>query len=698
MASYGIKYQTSYKRRSGNLTTIDFLQSGYSGSVTTLIPDAKPLEITLNGNIDNIWEATQGSGASINLYVNPLTMLNDFFVTDPQNFVVKIYNGNSGDTLLWQGFINSGIYNEDYSTTDKVLITAQCGDGMALLDDLSYKPTESGSLLYDGSSTVGQVLSNILSKLNLTFTGIQTSCDLNLNGGGTNLFTNLLVNNNNYNDEKGYPMSCREVLNTIFQGLGLVMTFRADKIYLIDPINLHDVTKGNSYTISGSSETQTNIGGYKDISSGDVNWYLTGQSIDVVKPFNQIDLNYDPYTYLGDKYDFSTEGNFVSGSGSFNNMSSSLDSFLGMSFRGDYWWNSGSGFNNWILNSGVKGEGIKEITVLDDATPTYFIRRNLEEPNYGYYSYTFPFSSIKQDDNIMIELALDTYVNNAHIRNIVNPSGFGTSLHSCWMDGVYLSMGEGANKLWWNTVSQKWQVTEPLYYQAKMFIRQLNAKKTATTDESEIANNWTTSLMYAPLSFYAARDIAFLNGIIGVKILKHVNITYPDPLMTPIMNVCIKAVTVTIVKTDKTPIENTGVQTLMNTDNQTIRKRSPLTVTLKNGCGVYGSSRGAFASLRETPSGSNIQGMRRSGDANYYNTAKLVGQDLLSEYNTVRNKLSVNLDVQSDLLNIDKFLIKDSTYLGSKAFYIVSGRYDDQQESFSCEMIELASTRDTINN
>jgi hypothetical protein len=41
-------------------------------------------------------------------------------------------------------------------------------------------------------------------------------------------------------------------------------------------------------------------------------------------------------------------------------------------------------------------------------------------------------------------------------------------------------------------------------------------------------------------------------------------------------------------------------------------------------------------------------------------------------------------------------LIKDSTYSGTKAFYIVSGNYYDREEKMEVERVELESVRKTI--
>jgi hypothetical protein len=710
--SYGIKYRTSYKRRSGGTTTIDILENGFSGSITGLTGDSNTLTISTSGEINNIYTPTIGSGASIKLLVPPLTMTS-LFTTDPQRYQVKCYNGTSGTNLFWAGYVSTGLYSEDYSLggTQLVPITLSCNDGMALLDDLSYKVSETGST-YSGCVTIATVLTNILSKLSLTYTNLITSSNLLINTGISNLFTGLTVNNQGYLDEKGIACSCRDTLNYILQPLGLVMSFRADKIYFVDPINLHTPSLAKIYNITGGTETTTTLGGYLDISNDDITYYETGQQLDVCQPYNQVIVKYDPYTWIEDGYDFNENGNYTGGT--FTVMSGAT-----ASWKGDYWWNTGVTFNNWTMGDGAHGIGMKATSVLDDETPTYYFSRTLRgqwDGTDGYIVYTFPLSSIKQDDNIMLELSIDAFINTRHIINIINPETSPTSLastpvQSLLMDNIEVKIG---NK-WWNNSTGKWQDTE--YYGNTIKVRQLDAEIVAAyrvhgtwfrkpvvyaaLDKSSINDTWTTAVMYIPLSELSASNVSLLNGDITIKIFKGVNVTdFHSPNVgagdNKIFNIPIKNINIAAVKLDKTPITNDGVMTICNINNATTRKKTPLTIELKNGCGVYGTSKGAYSTSEIVPVGANITGLQRIGSSTFYDTAKLLGQNLLSEYGYLRKKLSANFDAKTYYLSLDKYLIKDTSYLGSSAFYIVNSNYNDNEESFDCDMIELTSTRETI--
>jgi hypothetical protein len=716
--SYGVKYRVQYPRLSGNLTTIDILKNGYSGSVT-ILPAAfdTPLELTTTGDINNIYEPTVGSGGKFRVVAQPFT-LTDLFTVDPQMYKIQIFNGESGSNMFFQGFLVNNVYNETYSakyTIVEFIIT----DGMALLDDLSYKVSETGNT-YIGCVTVANVLTNILTKLNLTFTSIKTNNNLFVASGVQNLFLNLIVNNENYYSEQGKDgsMSCRDVLNTIFEPLGLQMSFRGSTIYFVDPLNLSSSSNGKSYDLTGGTEASAPFGGILDITTGTtttgIKWLQTGTQSGIAQPYNQISITYDPYTWCEDGYDFSAAGNFTGGT--FVNYSASTNP----SRIGAYWWNSGVTFTNWTLGYGAKGIGIKEANVLNNATPQYYFQRNLRGNQDGTYDYTFPFSSIKQDDNIMIELSIDTYINTRNYYNIVklpdtpdtnNPAT--TPLQSLLMDNIEIKVGNR----WWNGTTGKWQDTE--YYGNTILVRQLDAEivaayrvhgtwfrkpvNYAAVDKSVINDTWTTAVMYIPLSELAASNVGLLSGSIFIRIYKGVNAT---SIVTPwagsgdnwyrIQNIFIKNINVAIVRTDKTPIDNSGVLTLLNVDNSLTRKKTPLSIALKNGVGLWGSSKGAFSSNSTTPSGSNIAGLMRAGLSTYYNTAKLLGQSLLSEYDQLRYNITGSIDCKNYLLNLDKYIIKDSSGLGTKQFFVASEVYNDMYEEMKVNLIEIATARETM--
>jgi hypothetical protein len=205
--------------------------------------------------------------------------------------------------------------------------------------------------------------------------------------------------------------------------------------------------------------------------------------------------------------------------------------------------------------------------------------------------------------------------------------------------------------------------------------------------------------------------VGLLEGRVSIKILRNSLISNinPEHTLLPIdqvpsvlddtekliRNVLIKSVEINICGSDYLPVVNAPISTNSNVVSD-IRKRSPLDISLKNGCGVYGSSKGAYSSSEALPAGCNISGLTRTGLTKSYSTSALLGQTLLSQYSYPRLKLNMNIDVKNYNLGLDKYLIKDSKYLGSTAFYVASSIYNDADESLSCEIVEITAVRDTI--
>lgn len=697
---YSIKYQISYYRKSGGQTTINICDKALDvDNITVLTACADPLEISFEGDINNIYKSTIGSGATIKVMATPLS-LEGLFTTDPQKYMVKIYNGDSEESsgannLIWQGFINTGIYTESYSTpiSLKSPITIHCNDGMVLLEDLLYTQTVGGSN-YTGYSTVGVVMKNIFDKLALDLLTIKTATDLNYDGH-TALFTVLSVNNENYYDEQGIAMTCREVLESVFEGLGLVIKLKGFNIYIIDPISLHtsDTTakKYDTHPIFGSNESTLGFGGYLDITNKEIAWYETGANRDIIMPFNYIDIKYDPYNFIAKGYDFGEDGNATDPNtyGEYTNNGVVYRVYYDITMKG------------WVISGIPYFEGFEEISP-DQKDKDYVIRRLVG--GTGSFSYTFPFSNIQQDDNLMLELNMDVFVNTRHVSNIFDPVATSTAIPSLLMDGIEIKIGD----YWYNNTENKWgnhQATNIIT------IRELDAKIIdaysvhgtwfrkrkyyASVDTSNISDKWVTVFLQVPLSSanLTAGEVPLLNGSITLKIDKGISFLSPNELT--IKNILIKNIDVQIVDLKKKPITNDGINTNSVISSAITMKKSNLSIALTTGTGPYGVSKGAICSSEAEYPGQIITGLSRL-DSVEYKTTDLLVQSLMGQYAEQRYKLNGLLNVKDYLMDTIFYLIKDSTYSSTKAFYIVNGTYSDREEKMNVEMIELTNTRGII--
>lgn len=684
--AYGVKYRIAYYRlQSGNQTTIDILERDYVGAVTDLTAYGDPWRVTFEGTPDNIYKPTLGSGATLKVKVDTPFQLLDLFTDDPQKYMIRQFDGisdedsdassDAGGHLVWQGFVNAEIYNESYSNPLGDIVSINCNDGMVLLDKIKYKTASDE--YYEGTVTVKEVLNNIFGKLGIEFTRVLTSNDLAVKPSPdlkVNPFLYLQIPNENFVDESGEPMSCRQVLDSIFGGITMVMYFQGRDIIITDPINLHDVTKGKSYTMSTFDDEASSIllGGYLNLSNREITWGQTGSNVDVVPAVDEAIVIYNPYTFDKYEYDFNDAANHTV-EGTFSDV-------------GDYWYNEDVEFKDWTVGSSNTSAtiGLKEN---EEDTPIFCL--NLHD-SQDYITLTLPnFNSVTQDDNLQLRISAEVWVQTKEDSLDIYASDDAAVI--IWQYKVPLIVKIGDQ--YWNGTNN-WSGVASVQ---PLVVRQENITE-ANVNYSQVNDRWTTGYMTVPLEASVVGDLISGNIIILIhdeltsdlteQVLPAIN----DPY---VYRVLLRNIKIEVIdkRTGKVVI-NESVKTKGFVSTNLTGKDS-FTIETTCGTGTCGSSKGAFKTDQQTPAGINIVGLYRGTDTTAYNTSKLILQSFISQYKTPRFSISGVLDVHEHLMDIRKKLIKD-TNRGTRAYYILSGTYNDREETMEVLMIEVESTRDTI--
>lgn len=787
--AYGVKYRIEYNRRSGSLRTIDILENSYAGVISFLKPDSMPLQINFSGDVDNIYSPTVGSGATITCLATPLVLM-DFMTDDPQKFKVIVYDGASGSTIDWQGFICTNIYGENYSYANSMLIPIiiQCTDGMSLLDNIKY--TQTNLTPYIGSQTIGGIIQEITEKLNLVFDYVYTTETLEVDSE-TNIYDTLAIWNENFTDESDQPMSCRQVLDSIIGGVGMSLYFWGTAIYIYDPINLHDDSVGIRYGINFDAGTPVLLGGYKDISTLELKWGETDSQLDVVRSFSEAIVKYDPYNYYEESYNFSDSANWTDPGTFVSESTYFLNDSVRYTMDPPAYMSIASKYDNY-------------------SQPDYMLMFN----NGGEsVEYTFPKSIIQGDVRLGVRISIQVFVQTKRAdADIYNPGTtkvinrviipFAMEIGGYWWEGFTNWNDEDTNK--WNefwvygsdhsidymteTINDKWvnaSIVVPLepnnqLVSGNIKIELLDEFTTTFPDQILPADEdyftdsitKTSSIIDDGVSFAYSTEYSIRVTIVGFKdhigldpgvILLYNSITsitspsgqvaidgiYEDVLSgqhnysetdpqlllvsytpstdtlvydvfadTPFFNGDFDSF-VTGVLTDITynfgyrstilfikdiKLDVIDMTTGANIGNPGVEKRGVLSTNLNgktvfevnttSGTGSNGASRGAFKS--NLNDGENITGLNRVGEGTSYDTADLILQNIISQYKYPRFKITGVFDISGQPFNLRTFLIKDSNWLGSKAFYIVNGIYQDQDELLSMEMIEITETREAI--
>lgn len=686
--AHGVKYRIPYYRKSGGQTTIDILKRDYAGAITVLKGGGSPFELTKDGDVSNIYEPTIGLGVVLNTVSSSSLSLIELFTTDPQEFIIKIYNGVSGSTLIWQGFVSSELYRENFSKALPQVVSIYGNDAMKVLENIKYLQAD-GSY-YTGTATIATILSNIFSKLEISFTTIYTSNDLEVFDDGetqvTNPFLYLELANENFIDEQGEAMSCRDVLKGVIGGLGgLCMFFLANDVYIIDPINLHDTGKGKSYDAStfGSETVISTLGGYVDISDidDDIFWRETGTQLDIFPQYNEVIVKYDPYSLVEILYDFSDSNNWdVAGT------------FVDWT---DYWMNTGVEFANWSSTNSA-GTNFAAIKESEYAIPEYFI---LLGESHDLITWDVPLSNITQCEYVNMKISFEAWVQTKE--NSLNIYCDGTPV-DIYQVKVPITVQIGTQT--WGGGNQWTEDSSIGDEEQELLIRQEGVSNEEFADDptqSLVNDRWTNISIIVPLKQSVTEQL--IQGDIIISILDDlhyfVNPITPWASEASVHYVLLKNPKISFVDTvSGIEIANKGIEKKAVL-NANLTGKSPHIISVTCGTGRYGISRGAYKTISQVVVGTNIVGLYRGdleSNLTQFTTEELLLQSVMSQYKQPRYMLTGKIDVHNYLLNIFTKLIKYSDHLGSKAFYIINGTYIDREEIVDATLLEIENIREDI--
>lgn len=678
--AYGLKYFISYKRKSGGITNIHIEEKDYSDASTNLIAQADPLEIAFDGDPKDIFKPTVGSGATIKVISEPLQLV-DVFTDDPQKYRVRIYDGT---TMTWQGFVDQHIYSEDL-VSKKSQITITANDGMTLLESIPYSYDE--STLYTDVSTLGNVIMNIFNKTGLEINAIYKSSDFRVYAY-ENMFAYAKAINANFYDENERPMNCREVLDTILRPFSLTLKIRGRSLYLIDPISLAYSDRGDVYGVTPpfTSTPNTTFGGYLEVTMPS---WRNDIHLDIVPKQTKIEVNYDPYAFTNETFDFNNVNNWsdagswdASSSGSYNYYVNDDVRFLG-------WESSVNSGGTWIDINGSRGLKSSQFS-----EPTYFIRlQNIDQPfglKYGYFKYTFPNSFIIGDpSNLDLRLSFDAYVST--IDEI--PYVGGTSYDIWYVD---LSVGISISDQWYGTnwstskVYSSFRIIQPGVYPYY---------------DSKVNDTWTNCSIQIPLNNDNLYLPPPLIGSLTIEILDKFTGIYPAYNSGYIDDIKIKNVKFDVVDSNTGAVIANNSKKYIGTPSTPFSIGSGTTINTKQGSHLAGVPARAVLLYADsslyipnTKIGRPMPGLTMgdtggAGDASAVDTNELIIQSYLSQYSTPKYLVTGTFCSSTKLMGSELYIIKDTPRWGDKAFFMVSGKFNDRNETMNATLIECTSTR-----
>ena len=272
------------------------ISNGYDGDTVELSPAAQPLTIDVPGASD-IFTPSSGGGCEIRVLASDSDNLEQLFTYNAKEWKVTV---KKDGLVVWNGWVSSEIYNEDFTRDTNYATTIQCHDGITALNYIDF--VDGSGNPYNGVKTNGEILAIILNKIEyLRTVHLVHSLEWNQKGSSKSFLDGLSLNCANFYDEGGKPMKLREVLNSILEPYPLTSFIHGDTFCVLD----YTLFGGNSYpshqlyTITSNNlsySTASNLHNNRKIQT-DLKWIRKAQRKSLRPAYREVELRYNGYGY-----------------------------------------------------------------------------------------------------------------------------------------------------------------------------------------------------------------------------------------------------------------------------------------------------------------------------------------------------------------------------------------------------------------
>ena len=223
------KYHNEFKGIDGALNRIDILSK--NEQIDQLVKTTGT-PFLLQYQDTNKLTPIQGAQATIELVSETNFQFKDLHTDDMQGYMVSLYRNNK---IFWHGWLDSELYNETLSSFHPYPVEFTAAD-FNILERIKY--TDDKGNKYDDIASMITHINRCLDNLGLPFSKLYIGCDTILEGvtmsdQETALHKSFIMSSNFY-DEDGVSMSCREILESIFQPFGLMMVQKNGNVYIYD--------------------------------------------------------------------------------------------------------------------------------------------------------------------------------------------------------------------------------------------------------------------------------------------------------------------------------------------------------------------------------------------------------------------------------------------------------------------------------
>lgn len=281
--AYGLCYKLPFKDLKDQDYTVEIEKNGYTGVVTELTGSDTPFTISIDDE-DFLYTPLRFSTAKIGIVGSDY--LQDLFSTQYQMFRVTLLKDSEP---VWCGFIKPENYSQDY-VLSLFSYEVECVSAMSVMENLDYKQVRDGEM---GLISLWDILKNIITRSQARFRNVYVphvyAKDEAAYEAGDNVLAEMTISEQNFFDENGKAMTCKDVLEAVCYFLNWTCVDWQGSLYFIDIDHTGDYYK---YISDLSSFEMADI---NSATVQDEGFNGDGHTLDILGGYNKVTVKCSNY-------------------------------------------------------------------------------------------------------------------------------------------------------------------------------------------------------------------------------------------------------------------------------------------------------------------------------------------------------------------------------------------------------------------
>ncbi|MCM1029794.1 MAG: hypothetical protein NC342_09175 [Pseudoflavonifractor sp.] len=246
------------------------------------INEAKELAFPAESPLVIEWDETkpedvvEGSTATLRVFSPTFDQFTDLYTVNPRDVVLEVES--LGD-IVWRGTIEPELYSQPYALIDGVALAGDEPSGPGFILELTFtdfSPMESIDFEGEGRVAFSSIVYQALDATALQYDHSNLYASTTVNGRGRLELGDLYISADNFFDEDGKAMTCKEAVETVLAPLGLHLRQYGGEAYVYD---------WNELTREGGI----------DVAESPIEWTSIDATMTVGEVAHAVTINYSAY-------------------------------------------------------------------------------------------------------------------------------------------------------------------------------------------------------------------------------------------------------------------------------------------------------------------------------------------------------------------------------------------------------------------